>query len=667
MTGGRGKLSELLRRAGLEVVGDRRTEDVLPPQVAWRPVVSGSAEPTAAVRLDVPDLVAELNALWHRLAADNGLIGEDGVFLIHVAGDWTDCAPHFWTRVRLTGRWDLAGVLGERPGQPEFVTLSADGNTLIGVTTEEYEVWLVTMDRIGEWQEAAAQAAVRETSRERDAAWAALFQGPGPSKRLREMWAHGLALNPATPDDLRVGLLGLSPFVLARQVPTAVVEAALVHPDRNVRQLLAEFQPHITPQQWARLILGEQDARCRRILTMLAGDRGAELTGTAYQQLAADPSARVRRVTARLPGLPVRVLTALAADADPSVRTAAGPEAWPHLDGRARKALRDDPDGKVRVVALIQHHLDHPMPRSVFDSEELADYVVQVCLLERGLAEHLAQHGDPAQRRSLAGNRRLDPDLVVLLAQDPDESVRFEVSKRPDLTEEQRAAIDIAFDPHIHHSPLNWVMALHEDPVAMRRLAASSHPLVRRSVARARRLPPDVVERLARDEDRVVQLFLAESCDDAPADMLLRVWQWWTGSLSTPGRPHSHPNFPRRDLLRHAADPNPRMRRLALDDPESTADLVERFSRDSAEEVRYRAATDPRLTPASAVRLLDDPHGSVRHAAARHPGLPARVLTRLLRDTDTAQTAAQHPALPLPVMEQMLQRIQHPAGAAPGP
>jgi hypothetical protein len=41
-----------------------------------------------------------------------------------------------------------------------------------------------------------------------------------------------------------------------------------------------------------------------------------------------------------------------------------------------------------------------------------------------------------------------------------------------------------------------------------------------------------VGERLAHDEDRVVRLFLAESCDDAPADMLLEVVQWWTGSVS---------------------------------------------------------------------------------------------------------------------------------------
>ncbi|MFG2142909.1 PE-PGRS family protein [Streptomyces sp. NPDC048696] len=520
-------------------------------------------------------------------------------------------------------------------------------------------------DKLREWQEAAARAACQESPHERAAAWASLFQGsePGPSERVRESWAHGLALNPSTPDDLCARLIGLSHYLLWRRLPAAVVEAAIVHPERKVRQLLAEVQPCLTPEQWTRLILGERETRHRWILTLLAADRRAELTDTAYEQLAADPSAHVRKEAARLHALPVRILAGLTADDDASVRALACSRAWPHLDTSARRGLLQDPSDKVRMEALFQHHQEHPMPRSVFETEALKDGAVDTCRLERGLAEHLAHHGEPAQRRALACNPHLDPDLVGLLAQDADVNVRSVVAKRSDLTEEQRAGIPIVFDPRGHSHSLDWVTALHEDPEAMRRLASSSHPLVRRSVARARHLPPDVVELLARDDDRVVQLFLAESCDDAPADMLLRVWQWWTGSLTTPDRPHGHPNFPRRDLLRYADEQNPRMRQLALDDPDSTAELVERFSRDSDEEVRHRAASDPRLTPESAVRLLDDPHERVRRAAARHPGLPARVLIRLLRDTDTAQLAAQHPALPIPVMEQLLQRIEPAAGA----
>lgn len=667
MTGGKDKLMEMLRRAGLHVAGGWKPEEVLPPRAVWRSVVAGEARPTVSVRANRADLVAELNAQWHRLGTESGIFGGDGIFLIDVAGNWTGCAPRRWTRVQLTDQWDLAGVLGEWPGQPEFVTLSMDGDTLLGVTTEEDEVWLIGVEHLRERQEAAARVAAQESPQERAAAWTSLFQGPGPSKRVREMWAHGLALNPATPDDLRARLLGVSHFLLWRRLPAAVVEAAIVHPDGKVRQLLAEAQPDLTTEQWTRLILGEQETRPRWILTMLAADQRAELTDTAYEQLAADPSLRIREETARLRGLPVRILTALAGDEDPSVRASTCQRAWPHLDGPARRKLLSDPSGKVRIEALLRYHRQHPMPRSVFDTEGVRERAVESCRLERGLAEHLAHHGEPAQRSSLAGNPHLDPDLVGLLAQDPDENVRFVVATRADITEEQRAGIPIDFDPRAHYYPLDWVMALHEDPGAMRRLAASSHPLIRRSVARARHLPADVVERLARDDDRVVQLFLAESCDDAPADMLLRVWQWWTGSLSTPDRPHGHPNFPRRDLLRYANDSNARMRQLALDDPESTPELVETFSRDSNEEVRHRSASDPRLSPASAVRLLDDPHERVRYAAALHPRLPARVITRLLRDADTAQTAARHPALPVPVMEQMLQRIQHPAPVTPGP
>ncbi|WP_328786907.1 MULTISPECIES: HEAT repeat domain-containing protein [unclassified Streptomyces] len=202
------------------------------------------------------------------------------------------------------------------------------------------------------------------------------------------------------------------------------------------------------------------------------------------------------------------------------------------------------------------------------------------------------------------------------------------------------------------------MVALHEDEEAVRRLAASAHLLLRSSVATARRLPPDVVERLARDEDRVVRLFLAERCDDAPADVLLEVWQWWNGSYSTPDRPYGHPNFPRRDLLRYADHPHPRLRQLALDDPDSTPALVERFSGDEDAEVRLRAATDPRLSPDSVVRMLDDPDGGVRAMAARHPRVPVPVLVALLDDEDTAGAAARNPALPVAVMDRM---------TAPGP
>ncbi|MER7816165.1 PE-PGRS family protein [Streptomyces sp. NPDC096153] len=652
MTGWREEFAGLMERAGLEIVGDwPRDEDVLAPRAAWRPVAAMGTEPAATVRCDRPDLVAAVNAQWHRLAVEYGVIGADGVFLVDVADSRS--GRRCWVRVRLGATWDLAGVLGERPGRPEFVTAAVDGESLLGVTCEEYEVRLVAVERVRERQEEAARNEARETPEEREAAWTSLFEGPiRPTEKLRAGWREWLGFNRAVPEDVLVRLLDSAADLLWRKdLPPGVVDAAVGHPDPTVRAQLAEVRHPLTAGQWTRLVLGEPGAARRALLAEDAVRTGAELTAEGYERLAGDASALVRAEAARFPALPGALRAALAADPDARVRAAAC-TGWEDLAPPAREALLDDADSGVRVAALLRHHATHPLPRSVFEEQGFDDEAVETCRLERGFAEYLCRHEDAARRRSVARNPHLDPDLVAVLAED-DDNVRFLVSVRPELTEEQRAAVRAEVDPDGVRHTLPWVHALHDDPEAMRRCAASSHLLLRSSAARAKRLPPDVVERLARDEDRVVRLFLAESCDDAPASMLLEVWLWWNGSLSFPGRPRTHPNFPRRDLLRYADDPHHRLRQLALDDPDSTRELVERFSRDPHWEVRRRAAEDPRLSAASAVRLLDDPRDGVRLASIRHARLPARTLVRLLRDLKTFRDALVNPTLPVAVMRRM--------------
>lgn len=250
--GGRDEFVELLGRAGLEVVGDRVVEEVLPPPAAWRRVICWEGAPTATVEADRPDLVAELNGQWHRLACEAGVLGEDGVFLVDVAGDRTGSTPRRWARVRLTGHWDLGGVLGGRPGQPEFVTLSTDGDALVGATTGERSVRLLAVDRIKERQEADTRAAAAETPEDRAAAWASLFEVPEPTQELLDAWARGLSLNPAAPVELRARLLDRSPYAFYSHLPPTVVDAALAHPDWQIRSRMAETSPDITPGQCSR-------------------------------------------------------------------------------------------------------------------------------------------------------------------------------------------------------------------------------------------------------------------------------------------------------------------------------------------------------------------------------------------------------------------------------
>ncbi|MGW6394727.1 PE-PGRS family protein [Streptomyces sp. NPDC055103] len=625
----RAELVALLDRAGVEVVGEWGPGNVLTPAAAWRPVISYGTVPTAVVREDRPDLVSALNAEWHRLAHEHGVIDEKGEFLLHAGDD--DC----WARVRLAPAWDLAGVLGDRPGRPEFVTLSVDGDALLGVTSEEYEVWLVAVDGVRARGEEAARAAARETAEEREAAWEGLRNSRlRPTKRLWGEWVEWLGFNDGASDEVLIRLLdvGVVHF-LHRPLSATVVDAATAHPDPRVRGALAEYQrPERSATRDGRRVSGERHQDCEGEKDHAGhegdgvdhGGDGVDRGGDGVDRGGHEVDHDGHGVDQEQHHRPMAPATydALAADRGAVASRRFAPEVAArlaaHEDPYIRRALATNPYAGPEVLAL------------------------------------LAADEDEDVRRTLAAHPRLPADVLAALTADGSESVRREASVHPELSETRRAECLTGLDLDGMRHDVPWVRDLHGDPEAMRRIAASCHPLLRCTVARARRLPPDVVDRLARDEDKVVRLFLAESCDDAPADMLLEVWLWWNGSFSSPGRPRTHPNFPRTGLLPYATDPHPRLRQLALDDPGSTPGLVERFSRDEDSEVRLRAATDPRLSAASAVRLLDDGSAPVRHAAARHPALPARSLVRALRDGDLRRHAAMNPALPEPVMHWMI-------------
>ncbi|MEV0911677.1 hypothetical protein [Streptomyces hokutonensis] len=635
----RERLHELLVRAGLTVVEDVSPGSLFPPEAGWR-IARGVAAPDGAAR-------EALDAEWWRRLTD-----ADGGFLVAVLGHRIGGNDDCWTHVRYTG-----GGVPELTGGPGFVALSLDGQVLLAEVPGADGPRVTALDRLPERLEETALAAGRETEAERAEVWAAV---PGrPAWPLH--WAEGIGSNPAAPDELLIRLLDVAPGFLHGCDRPAVLDAAVAHPDPRVRSTPADtFRPKLTSDQWTRLVRAEPSPSRRVLWAEHARAWGFELPEDLYDDLLAGPS---RAQAAELRGLPARHLPTLAADADPRVRATACAR-WEELAAPLRERLLADTDDAVRTAALLAHHTGVPMPREVFAALPAPRRALEQCRLTPGLEAELVRDGDAEVRRALAANPRLGAHAVAVLAQDPDDDIRSVVALRADLTEEQRAAVRHDFDPALMSRTLPWVESLHGDTDAMRRLAVSSHPLVRRSAARARRLPPDVVERLARDEDRAVRLFLAESCDDAPAEMLLEVWRWWDGSFSHPGRPRNHPNFPRAGLLRYGGDPVGRMRRLALDDPESTPADVARLARDPEAEVRCRAAQDPRLSPADAVRLLNDPAGYVRGTAIRNPQLPARVLAGLLHDRTTASEAVTNPAIPIPVLHRIVATAAGAAAAA---
>ncbi|MDX2678310.1 hypothetical protein [Streptomyces soliscabiei] len=487
----------------------------------------------------------------------------------------------------------------------------------------------------------------------------------------------GVALNPSTPEDVLLHLLAQAPLavrmVLCRDriLPEAVVDAVVEHPDHRTRSFFAR-NPHVDPAQRVRLLddphwfVRAHLAEAPRVappaeprplpddaVVRILNTYDSEFLGTLYRQF----SLGLRRSMSTHPDAKVR---------------AWGVGMWGWHDAQTRAALLADPDDEVRKRAEDRlRHEDPAWVESVLPDRPCharTDGLLHDALSRAVVDSVLTAPAGPGDRWMIAGNPSLPPDVVVLLAADPDPEVRCHIARRADLggaerralvsdpdagvrrtvarhpdldqderrvlaadpdpkvrlsvsvhpawTEEERAAIDyeVPLDEPFRFHPERLVT---RDPAAVRRDALSGHPMLRREAAREHALPPDLVARLAADDDLGVRVLLAQNHPDAPAALLLRSFLEYTG----PERAHlvARPHFPTDGLAVHADDEDPAVRALA--------------------------ARDPGTPPATVERLSRDPEAAVRAAFARHPNLPPDRLAELLDDEELAHHAAANPAL----------------------
>ncbi|OKJ14009.1 hypothetical protein AMK19_11770 [Kitasatospora sp. CB01950] len=444
-------------------------------------------------------------------------------------------------------------------------------------------------------------------------------------------WLAGLAANPAAPPEVLRRLLddtaeGDGAGWLARrpELPDGVLEAALGHPDWRVRAALAE-RPALDPAVLTALA-ADRDRRVRRAAASAA--HRVPLPESVLAALAADRDPDTRRRVPGAPGLPVELLVRLAQDGSPPVRAAAvAANSWCRLPPRVRTALRADRDPAVRAAVQRALRVERPLPVT------LAGYIAESdpvrrertaagAALERALGEWLVLDDDPRIRRAAAGNPRLPTDLALALAADPDAAVRLAVSLRPDLTEEQRSAVDHGASEVSAELP--WVAERAGDPAELVRLARSGHPLVRRAVAALRHLPGEAVAVLAEDPEPSVRLALAVHCADAPGELLRSVYAELLGPSSLPGLER----FAAPGLARWAERPEPALRLAALRDPELAPEVLARLAEDPDASVARAAAGDPRLPLEVLLGLLES--GARPGAAAANPALPVGFMLRLL-------------------------------------
>jgi len=131
-----------LRDAGLVVV-EAEWSMTAPVSVrqAWMKISGGHVKPTSTVSRSTRDWWIQLGREWDITTTDCQLRGPLDRFLIATSGVGSSNLP--WTLVSGGSGEGLVRSLSGDPNEPEFVCMALDGHVVCGVTSEEYDYWIV--------------------------------------------------------------------------------------------------------------------------------------------------------------------------------------------------------------------------------------------------------------------------------------------------------------------------------------------------------------------------------------------------------------------------------------------------------------------------------------------------------------------------------------------
>ena len=494
------------------------------------------------------------------------------------------------------------------------------------------------------------------------------------SDSLRELWLRGIAFNAAAPADVLIRLLdeaaGEAGLLMCegRDLPGAVIDAALRHPVERIRRALAR-NLHVEPARLAPLASDPSGL----VRAYLAG--GTRLQPRWVRPLPADilvtfltaqDGGEDGRVTEKeIVGelwssrqVPLSFPRDMAGHDHPALRLYAAFQ-WQSLTVAQRHALLDDPDPAVREAArrgsrqLDPEAVEAELPPI---GSRNAVFVLSTCALSPAVVEQCFAADEVAP---LARNRHTPADALARLARHPDAEIRRLVATRPDLGPEaaqlrQDPDEDVRMRARLQPSIRTWAEfqevqkvvdhgpdctcpitqpATEPSPDWYATCAASEEPVLRRVAASWPGLSAELVETLAQDDDEEVRIRLACHHPLAPPHLLLDVF------VTRPAhRPHllTLPAFPRTGRAHLIDHPDP--------------------------EVRALAAADPALP----VPPVEDPDASVRLAAATNPSLSPEAVEPLLADPRTAEGAAANPALTVTRMHALLDHCLNGTATPPG-
>ncbi|MFE6843969.1 hypothetical protein [Streptomyces sp. NPDC057686] len=525
----------------------------------------------------------------------------------------------------------------------------------------------------------------------------------------------GLAANPALPAELLDRLID---GLLARPA-SGPDESPAESPDEADAELALALsgRADLGPARVAALAACDEDAAlhlaraglldaagvdpaARPAVALALLDEGAGPPGWA-RLLAAHPDREIRRRLASVPGLPLDVLEALAADPDVEVvaelalwttepSVAARLAAHPHAEVR-RGAASNEAAPPAALAALITGEGLAPARSClVCDREEIPfthdPYCPRTDCALRGGAACAGGHESTLHeiRQQAARNPATPTAAAASLDGHPSLLIRWALAERTDLPQELYARLaedpipgvrsEVAGNPAIGE-PLIRAMAARCGKGAQ---GGAGGDEVAHSLARHPRLPLDVLAHLAR-ETRIGPALLPRIAGAAPAELAraaasadsrVRMLVAQRRDLAPELRDTlaadtdaavvkavvPHPGLSEERLRAMVGLHGVRVLARVAANPDAPPALLEELARhDPPVRRAFREiAGHPNATAGALLPALADERARPR--AARHPALPAAVLADLLTDPDpeVARAAAANPSLPVDVMTGLL-------------
>jgi hypothetical protein len=413
------------------------------------------------------------------------------------------------------------------------------------------------------------------------------------------------------PDELAEALLALCDphiaFLLDRddRVSPAILERIAGHPNVAVREASMRMA-----REWV------SNGRVFVRLDLL--ERLTDQTGeAAWTKLAGDPDPQMRRAVARAwSGMPDNIRRALLTDPEPSVRAAACPS-WRPAPIDLHEPLIAHPATRASVAEYISLTPQLAAQLAGDDDEEVRWAVAKNPGLPALARDRLAATDSPIVWASLLCNRStpeaLRADLNAKLVQ-----VTAEPDPSPDV-EFTTMILGRENIPWLRELPLPGRLEYLDRPYAVFRRALATHS----------DLPEEAIARLQYDPDPGVRRTIARR-RDTPGDLLETVVRecgedWGCRPLLV-----EHPNFPTAAFLRFADESKPQLRALACRDPVLPAAIVARLARDDDRWVRITAASHANLPAEDVIRLLGDEDLDIVEAAAASPALPPDAMDEIV-------------------------------------